>query len=134
MVKSTTKDGKTLAPAADRLAVLTRTVLHDLNAIGFNRPLDFIVDYQPARIRQALDLLASQPPGSVKNAAGWLRYTVMQDGDIPAPAARMVTGDRHEFTDRDLSYSTLDDLDTDDEYERRRKKIIRERLAKGRTA
>lgn len=57
-------------------------VLAELNAIGFDKPLEFLSKFSVERVSQAIALVKSKPSGQLKNPAGFIRYLVKSPGAI----------------------------------------------------
>lgn len=62
---------------------IAQEVLDELNRIGFDRPVEFLLKYNPYRVNLAVQLVRSKPAGQIRNPAGFIRFLVANPGSIP---------------------------------------------------
>ena len=63
---------------------IAQQALVALNAIGFDRPVAFLLRNDAARVKAVVDYVMAQPPGSFRNPAGFVRSRVANPAPIPA--------------------------------------------------
>jgi len=72
----------------DRLAA-------DLAALGFDGPLELILDYGYDRVKAALDRAKSRPQHKITNMAGYIRYLCRLKGPVAAADRQPDPNDRY---------------------------------------
>lgn len=74
---------------------IAQEVLDELNRIGFDRPVEFLLKYNPYRVNLAVQLVRSKPAGQIRNPAGFIRFMVSTPGRIPVVQVKQKT-DKYE--------------------------------------
>jgi hypothetical protein len=63
--------------------IAPQTLIDELAELGFDAAADFVMRFEPERIRRAIDRAKSLE--NVRNVPGFIRYSVTKPGPIPAP-------------------------------------------------